>query len=309
MFKQLTIFRFTTGGDMPLRDDLDAMLAGRGFAACGPTQELSSGFVAPRGIEHGQLVESVGGQCILAVAIETKAVPGTVLRERADEACQRVEDETGRKPGKKERRQITDEMRLALLPTAFPKKVHIPVWIDAQRGFLVVGSASPARTDAVVSLLVAAVPGLVVQWVSTESSPQRAMTQWLLAKTPDEWPGALCVERECVLKSAGGDGATVKFANCDLANDEVRKRVHAGMLPAALGLSWNGQVSFVLTDSLTFKKLRFLDGVMDVHDERDGHRDRFDADVALATGLLGPLLDDVVAALSGLVVGGGDGSR
>lgn len=296
MFKQLTVFKLAPDYALPSLDDLDEMLAAQSFVSVGPTQELSSGFIPPRGFEHGQMVESIGGQRIVTAAIETKSVPGDIVRKRVAEVCQIIENDTGRKPGKKERRQIADDAVLALLPTAFPKKVHIPVWIDAERRLLVIGTASQSKVDTVVSLLVTTVTGLSLQLVNTVQSPQAAMTSWLLAETPDDWPDNLNVERECVLKSVNEDGATVKFSNHNLANNEVRKHVTEGKLPTALGLSWDGKVSFVLTEMLQLKKVNFLDGVMDGGDE---HEDRFDADVALATGQLGPLLDDLVYALGG----------
>jgi len=44
--------------------------------------------------------------------------------------------------------------------------------------------------------------------------------------------------------------------------------------------------------------VQFLDGVMD-ESGTDKNEDRFDGDVALSTGLLGPLLDSLIEALGG----------
>jgi recombination associated protein RdgC len=44
--------------------------------------------------------------------------------------------------------------------------------------------------------------------------------------------------------------------------------------------------------------VQFLDGVMD-ESGTDKNEDRFDADVALSTGLLGPLIDSLIEALGG----------
>jgi recombination associated protein RdgC len=146
--------------------------------------------------------------------------------------------------------------------------------------------------------LVNAIPGLALELIQTTTSPQSAMTQWLLAETPDDWPDNLNIARECVLKSMGEDAATVKFNKHHLANDDVRKHVLEGKLPTQLALSWDGRVAFVLTETMKLKKLQFLDGVMD-ESGTDKNEDRFDADVALSTGLLGPLLDDLIYALGG----------
>ena len=57
-------------------------------------------------------------------------------------------------------------------------------------------------------------------------------------------------------------------------------------------------MAFVLTETLQLKKVQYLDGVMD-ESGTDKTEDRFDADVALSTGLLGPLIDSLVEALGG----------
>ena len=71
------------------------------FVECSPSQDKSVGWTEPRGQAHGPLVESIGGHWILKLQIETKAVPGSVVRRKADERIQEIEATTGRKPGKK----------------------------------------------------------------------------------------------------------------------------------------------------------------------------------------------------------------
>ena len=74
------------------------------FTPCGATQEKSTGWVPPRGHEHGALLESVGGQWILKLMTETKSVPAQNIKSGVDALAKAIEDQTGRKPGRKERR-------------------------------------------------------------------------------------------------------------------------------------------------------------------------------------------------------------
>jgi recombination associated protein RdgC len=59
-------------------------------------------------------------------------------------------------------------------------------------------------------------------------------------------------------------------------------------------------VSVTLTEHLQLKKIALLDGVMDASGT-DKHEDRFDADVALSTGLLAPMIAELIEALGGEV--------
>jgi recombination associated protein RdgC len=301
VFKNVTIYRMAPGWDVTL-EAMETALATARFEPCGPTQTLSVGWLEPRGEAHGPLVESVAGQRILKLMLETRSVPSTVVREKADEVAAQIEATTGRKPGKKERRTLQDDARLALLPQAFPRRGACWVWLDMARGWLVTDAASSSKLDALSTALVNAFPSLSLQLLQTQVTPQSAMTQWLAATSPDEWPAGLSVERECELKSGDEEKSVVRFTRHNLATDEVRQHISEGKLPTRLALSFDGRIGFVLTESLQLKKLAFLEGVFD--DRPSAEESGFDTDVALVTGELSLLLPALIEALGGEQVPG-----
>jgi recombination associated protein RdgC len=306
VFKNVMVYRVGEGF-APSLADVQAALEPMAFVECGASQDKSIGWVPPRGEAHGPLVESVAGAWIMRLMIESKAVPGSVVRRKADERIAEIEAATGRKPGKKEKRELMDDVLMALLPQAFARQSTVLVWLDLDKRRLVLNAGSQGKADEVVSALMKVMGGLSVSLIETITSPQAAMTQWLLAATPEEWPADLSVERETVLKSSGEDAASVRFTRHHLANDDVRKHVLEGKLPSQLALSWDGRVAFVLTEALQLKKVQFLDGVLD-ESGTDKKEDRFDTDVALSTGLLGPLLDSLIEALGGEMALGAAGT-
>lgn len=267
------------------------------FVACGATQEQSVGWIEPRGEANGPLVESVGGQWILKLMIESKAVPGAVVRRKAQEQIDQIEATTGRKPGKKETKEIREEALRALLPMAFARQTTVLVWIDPAARLLVTDASSQSKSDEVVTSLVRALDGLALTLLQTQVAPQAAMAQWLTVASADELPPSFSVERECELKSADEQQSVVKFTRHNLATDEVRQHIAEGKLPTRLALSWDGRVSFVLTEALQLKKVQFLDGVFE--NSSGEKEDGFDADAAITTGELGQLIPDLVEALGG----------
>lgn len=278
---------------------LEEALASEPFTACGATQQKSSGWIPPRGHEHGAVVESVAGQWIARLAIETKAVPGEAVRRKTQEAIDHIEQTTGRKPGKKEARDLRDDALLALLPQAFPRRGQVTVWIDPENRWLVLDASAQGKADEVISSLTrVAGQGFTVSLVQTRLSPQTAMAAWLAAESVDELPGAFNVERECELKGSGEEPAVVKFSRHNLATDEIRQHIREGKLPTRLALGWQGRVGFMLTQTLQLKKIAFQEGVFE-ESGQDKDEDRFDTDVALATGELGALIPDLIDALGG----------
>jgi len=291
MFANLIIYRIGTLA--ATLDQAEAALQKAPFTECGATQEKSSGWVPPRGEAHGALVESIGGHWIVRLMAETKAVPGDVLRRDVDARAAAVEAETGRRPGKKERRELLDEARLALLPHAFSRRVSTWCWIDREASLLVIDTASQARADEVATLLVEALTGLSLAPLNTQTSPQAAMAHWLVEQEP---PTGFTVDRECELKASDESKAVVRYARHPLDIVEVQGHISAGKLPTKLALTWDDRVSFVLTEQLQVRKVAFLDTVFEGTKSDDGG---FDADVAIATGELAKLIPDLIAALGG----------
>ena len=273
---------------------IEAGLDGARFVECGATQEKSIGWCEPRGEAHGPLVEAVGGQLVFKLMIETRALPGSVVTRKAKERVAQIEASTGRKPGKREIRELKDDIRLQLLPQAFTKQASVGVWIDPKARWLVIDASSQTRADEVVTMLVKSLDGLAVTLLDTKLSPTTAMSDWLISQ---EAPAGFSVDRECELKAADESKSVVRYARHALDNEEVRQHVQGGKLPTRLALTWNDRVSFVLTEGLQIKKLAFLDVVMDGASK--GKDDGFDADVAIATGELSKLLPDLLEALGG----------
>lgn len=266
------------------------------FVPCGASQEKSIGWIEPRGEAHGPLVESVGRQLILKLKIETKTVPGSVVTRKAKERAAQIEATTGRKPGKKETREIKDDIRLELMPLAFTRESTVWVWIDPDTRLLVIDAGSQAKADEVVTMLVKCLDGLGLTLLQTQLSPTAAMSQWLIEQ---EAPAGFSVDRECELKAADESKAVVRYTRHPLDTEEVKQYVQSGKLPTRLALTWDSRVSFVLTEGLQLKKLAFLDAVFEGAGASSAKDEGFDADVAIATGELRRLLPDVIAALGG----------
>ena len=277
MFKNLLIYRLAETWQ-PDFTALEAAADAATFIPCGATQPISAGWVAPRGRAHGTLVESIGGHWLLRLMVEQKVLPGSVVKRRIDEMAERIEADTGRKPGKKQRKDMKDQAQLELLPQAFTKQLGLPVWIAPEQGLLMIDAASTARADEVITLLTKGLAGFSI-----------------------EPPAVFTVDRDCELKAPDESKAVVRYARHPLDTDEVRSHIEQGKRPTRLALTWNGRVSFVLTDQMVLKKIEFLDGVYEGQPPGN-HRDAdeaFDADAAIATGELIRLIPDLLDALGG----------
>jgi recombination associated protein RdgC len=89
----------------------------------------------------------------------------------------------------------------------------------------------------------------------------------------------------------------VKFTRHNLSTDEVKKHVQEGKMPQQLALNWEGKVDFLLTDTLQLKKIKPEEESSDK--DTNQKQDAFDANIMLNTGVLGPMVIDLIEALGG----------
>ena len=193
MFKNLILFRI--GPDWnPGVATLEAGLDKNRFVPCGPTQQKALGWVEPRGEAGGALVESVGGHWLLKLLTEQRVVPASAVKQRVDEIVAHIEQTTGRKPGKKEQKELKEQALHELLPRAFTRQSATRVWIAPQQRLLVVDAGSQGKADEVTTLLVKEFEGLALSLIQTAVSPAAAMTDWL---GTGEAPDGFSIDREC----------------------------------------------------------------------------------------------------------------
>lgn len=298
MIKHASIFKLTlpSGTNHQILEDAAQRMQ---FVPCALSQERSFGWAPPRGQEHGELVECVDGHYIMQLMTETRSVPGKALDQAVEEKCKAIEDGTGRKVGKKERRELKENLRLERLPMAFPNRYSVLIWMFPKAGILVIGSATSGKVDAAVTSVVQLVEGLSVEAPQTTSSPTAVMSDWLV-NDADLSRGArfgFDIDRSCELTAADESKAKVRYSNHSLQLAEIREHITKGKLPTKLSLTYEERVSVTLTEKGVLTGIKFLDGVF--MDRPEKTADEFDGNMAILTGEMTKVIDALIQALGG----------
>jgi recombination associated protein RdgC len=294
-FRNLQIFRLGSDWNYSTEALGQALQTGI-FQGCGATDRNARGWVPPRG-EDGELVFSVARQQLIALGIEQKLLPVSVVRQYAQAKLEQIEVAQGYKPGRKQRREITDQVETELLPRAFVKRGLTYVWIDPVNRWLLVDASSPTRADEVMEQLKLSLGELPLTLVKTQLAPATAMTQWLAAGAA---PGSFTIDRDCELQAAADERPAVRYVRHSLDSDEVRNHIASGKSATRLALTWNDRVSFVLTEQMQVKKVSFLDMIKeDAERQAENADDLFAANFTLMSGELSQLLAHLVEVLGG----------
>ena len=291
-FKNLQLYRLPQNWAVDAAP-LEEQLARLTLQGCSATDPRSIGWLPPR--PGGSLIHAVNQQWLLALGIEEKLLPASIVKRFASDKAKEIEEAQGRRVGRKEMREIQAEMTLELLPRAFIRSRSTFAWIDRVNGWLIVDSASPAKAEEFLEHLHKSVEAVPAKVLKVTQSPSAAMTGWVAA---GEAPVGFTLDQDLELRSA--EKATVRYVKHSLEGEEIRQHIAAGKVVTRLAMTWNDRISFVLDDNLQIKRLAFLDILKEQADgQAENDDERFAGDFTLMTGEVAQLLDDLLTALGG----------
>jgi recombination associated protein RdgC len=254
MFKNVSFFRvvFT---QVPAAHVLEESLKAHIFKPCVSSQEYSTGWVPPRE-DHGALVEATSGRFCLTLASERRSVPVAYINECLEERASEIENSTGRAVGRKARSDLKAEIKLALIPQAFPRRSRTQVMVHPAQGWIAIDSASPSTCDDVAVQLLAAFPeGTTLSPPMSVSAMSPLFEAWI--RDDGSLPGDAYLGTQTDLTGAAdsGEKSTVKFRGHSLSDTRVLAHLSAGKRPVSVQLGLD-KTMFVMSEDLRFKALK-----------------------------------------------------
>ncbi len=298
-FRNLVVYRLPPGWTLSAAE-LEAHLQRHALQPCSPFEMLSRGWVAPA--DSGRLVHTVNQQLLIALGVNQKLLPASVIRQEAATRAQALAESQGFPVGRRQMRELKMRVTEELRARALTRRRTTRAWIDPAAGWCVVDAASTGKAEEVIEALRDALDSFAVQLLDTQRTPHTSMAAWL---THGEAPGRFSIDQDLELQSGDKLKAIIRYTRHPLEGMEIRNHLSAGKYPTRLGLTWKDRIAFVLTERLQIKRLEFLEMSRDAVDESDAERDavaaaeQFDIDFAVMCGELAKLLGDLVQSLGG----------
>lgn len=294
-FKQISFYPLNLS-KLPELDTLAAKLAEAEFAPCMGLDWFSEGFAAPVSFSP-ELVFPADYTWRVALKKEEKVLPAGVIRDILEERVAEIQNAEARNVGRKEKQELKEQITDDLLPRAFTRSSRSQAVFDTKHGYLLINNAAPAKAENLLTKLREALGGLEASLPNAKQSPGSLMTDWLLKGGCE---GGFELDSDCELKGVGDVVPTVKVSKQDLTAEEVVQHVKNGKTVTQLGLTWREQISFILTQDFTLKRIQYLDVLQE---EAEGHGDDAAsltfASQILMTEALSTMLDELVSYLGG----------
>jgi recombination associated protein RdgC len=295
LFKNLTVYRLPPHWSGSAAN-LEEALGRRPLQACTPLQMRSLGWVGASPAQR--LLHAVGEQYLLALGIDQKLLPASVIRQQAEERARQQAESQGFPVGRRQMRAVRMQVADELRARAFSRRTVTHAWIDRTNGRLVVDTGSAVRAEELLATLRDTLGSLPVEPLEVERSVSGCMAAWLGQGGP---AGPFSLEQDLELQSADAAKASICYRRHPLEGSDIRGHLSSGKRPTHLGLTWKGRISFVLTEKLQFKRVQFLElGTEKASEQEDiDPVERFDGDFAVMTGELSELLGDLCRELDG----------
>ncbi|MDB5987818.1 MAG: recombination-associated protein RdgC [Nevskia sp.] len=297
-FKNLQLFTMAPSWEVsPAK--LEEALAAHPLLPCNAASMQSQGWQLPT--PDSGWVYKQDSNMLVTLGVQQKLLPAAVINQAAKQKAAQIEQQQGFALGRKQMRDLKERIADELRPRAFVREKSIRAWLDPARRRFIVDSPTPKVAEEVAGALRTDLGEFPATPLITQTAVSAAMTTWLMAGRVS---AEFALDQDCELIGGEQGAAAVRYVRHGLDGAEIRSLIKGGKTVSKLGLIWRERLSFVLTEKLAIKRLRFQamddDGSTDQRSSRQTEADEFDASVTLMIGELGGLLDDLITRLGGL---------
>lgn len=295
-FKNLLVYRFTRPFSTSL-EELNEKLSAAAFHPCSSQEQSSYGWSKPLGDAGSEYLHAANGCVMLCVKQQEKVLPAAVVNEVLDEKIREIQEADGRKPGRKERTDMKEEIVFDLLPRAFSRSRKLYAYIDIEAGLLFVDSASHKKAEELLTLLRETLGSLPVIPLKAKNTAQHCLTEWVAGAAPTGFE----LGGECELRDRADETAVIRAKNQDLSSEQIQSHLQSGMFVNKLAMTWTGGIDFVVDDQLSIKRIAFGDLIRERADDinADTMAEQFDADFSIMAGEFAKFIPAVIAAFGG----------
>ena len=290
--KQLIKSATVYSAELPATEHLEQHLQENAFSEMTDLQIRAVGFVA---FDSGTYTAPFPGGVAFKARIDEKIIPASQVEKETERLALETQRLTGRKPGKKERKELKDAALLSLAPRAFPRTAVVTCFYERGTQYLIVPTTSKKLSDTITSTLVHAVASMKTTTINVSGVKKgltARMKQWL--ENEDEAFGqfnpsgdaALAIEKRRLM-------VMVKMGNLLTAKEGLQEAIANGFEVTSLGFNHiDSGVEFRLTDSFQFK------GIVFVHDPAQGDEDLFAAEAAIEVSSFSKVVTELCSMMA-----------
>lgn len=257
--------------ELPGAELLRQHLAERPFSEIMELEASTSGFVPITATD--ELVSEFEGGLAFAFRLDEKILPAAAVRTELEKRCQKIEEQQGYKPGRKQTREIREQVIDDLIKRALVKSSTITCFYDTANQYLIVPVTSKSLADQITSTLIHSVGSLKTQTIHI-SDIKHGLTTRLVAWLDGEENAFGALEPcDTIGLQRDTERVRVKLGALETAEKGLREAISAQFEVTEIGFQ-AGPVGFRLTRDFHFKGITYehqVDVMDRNHEEQWAH--------------------------------------
>lgn len=302
LFPKLIAYQLTDASIDLSQPTLQAALAQKLAREPSETELSTFGFITPLPVVDGQvstvLAHEVSGVLVIKAEQSLRKVPAQAIDAELDKRVSALEQNSGTKVSRADRKVMKDQVVMSLIGRVIPKKIQLTAFILPADNLILVNTSRPADAENLLSTVREVLGSLPVRPVTVQQSPTAVMTEWLKTKT---FPAPFLPLGEVSLR--GVEEGKANLSDVDLTGDEVQMHLASGLLAKSLLLGWSDKMVLRVNDRLQLDKIRFSDTLMaDITQNAGDDQDKlqtWEASVILSAKSFKQMLDNLFEAFGG----------
>jgi recombination associated protein RdgC len=294
MFRNVRFLRLTAPWP-DSEEKLDEALGSARFSPCGPLLEKSSGWEPPVSDAGGRLGRSVAGADLVQLRTQSRLLPASAINEALELRIEEYRERMGDLPGRREKRRMKLETRDQLMTKALLRSDRTRGFFLRSEGILAIDATSPPKIEHFLDRLRACIGRFDVR----DPDYRRPVDELLKRIFLGDPPRGVKLGTECRMQDPADSKATVRIADMDLTDANIRKHVRDGMKLTHLGIEFNNVMRCVIDENGGLGKLHLLGTDATETGQDEDPLARFDAEFVLLTGTMRQFIAMLSEALNG----------
>lgn len=291
-FNNALVYRYELADNASLSD----LLAEESLKPCPPHARFIYGWLPAFADE---LIQEVAGSSLICLGKEERILPRGVINKLLAERISALETQQGRIIKRAEKAQMAEDLEFELLPKSFCVQKRLQAILDSKAKRLIINTASANQASQLTGLLRKSIPGIQLEPLSHHENLAMRFAEWIT--NPETLPESFQLASDCLLFAPDDDKKRFTCKGYELPAEEILSLLSQGLVAAELSLIWKERIQLTLTDTLTFKRLKSLEYLVDEFSEinqLDEEYQQRDAALTLLSGELRHLTDDLLAGLN-----------
>ena len=226
-----------------------------------PDQRFNVGFTE----KFGQRVIDFPGGYVFFIEIWDKKLKGKIINQLTDEKVSHVEKTEGRVVGRKEKRDLKDEIIFDQLSKAEPERTLVTVFYHIESGLMIVDTTNTGHSDLVTGHMIQTIGSIEAKTIYIDQT--NGVTQHvadMIEESNDWFMNGFMVNGLIVLSSPHGEEVRFKgSAWHELSEDREKQTIYELIKESLYTVSQfrlsDEYLSFTLSKEFKFSQIKFAD--------------------------------------------------